>query len=422
MIEAELHRSIVENANELITVFDRDGVITFVNGTCRRMLGYEPSEIVGKRIVDFVHPDDRQRAESTLRIVSAFGTSEGTTHFRLLTADGFYRPLEMTSGMVGSTPVQFMTMSRPAGTRFALDAALRHLLEDRPLPELMPSVCELFAWRAVGSHVAVSWQDGEGIWNWVGTEGCPSELSGRPMTQASAWMDAIGSGRDIMSSDAAALPRPLRELAERFERGGCWIGPVTGSPWPAAVSIWTRRNGHPPLFHAEGMQLARQFMRLVLRWADQHARLDHAASFDDLTGLPNRASFFRALSGSAHGAILYCDLDRFKPVNDVHGHAAGDEVLRQVARRLRDSVRAGDTVARIGGDEFAIICPSSTAADASALADRISAAVEPPIAIGEGSVQVGISIGIAHTTDRLDAASVAAADKDLYAAKAARRK
>jgi len=144
-------------------------------------------------------------------------------------------------------------------------------------------------------------------------------------------------------------------------------------------------------------------------------------ALDELTGLPNRTSFFTALNASPHGAILYCDLDRFKPVNDAHGHAAGDEVLRQVAARLRDTVRAGDTVARIGGDEFAIICPASTAADAASLVQRLRAAVEPPIDIGIARVQVGISIGIAHTTDRLDAASVAAADRALYAAKAARR-
>lgn len=421
-VPPELYRAIVEHANELITVFNHHGTIMFVNDSCRGLLGYEPRELLGRTIFEFVHADERARAEITLQVIAGYGSIPATTHFRLRTKDGDYRSLELTSGTLPDSEHPYlMTISRPAGTRFALDGVLRLLLEDRSLRDVRATVCDLFAWQAIGSYIAITWQGADGQWDWVGTPGCPPELAGIPMTEPSPWRDAVDSGRAFTGNDLAALSPPLRSVASAADRGGYWISPVIGMQPPALISAWTPAGGHPPAAHAEGMELAARLLRLIGRWAGQQAALDRAANFDELTGLPNRQSFFRTLSTSAHGAVLYCDLDRFKPVNDKYGHAAGDEVLRQVAARLRDTVRATDTVARIGGDEFAIICPASTRADADRFAERIRAAVERPIGIEAGEVRVGISIGISHTTDRLDADSVAEADRALYEAKAERR-
>ena len=131
----------------------------------------------------------------------------------------------------------------------------------------------------------------------------------------------------------------------------------------------------------------------------------------------------RAKRGSVSFPVMIVDLDRFKPVNDIHGHAAGDEVLREIATRLGALSRAGDTVARLGGDEFGIIldcvAPELAAEAASALADRIIASVGQPIRIGDQTVEVGASIGIAicpnegTDTDTL----LRAADMAMYRAK-----
>ena len=121
-------------------------------------------------------------------------------------------------------------------------------------------------------------------------------------------------------------------------------------------------------------------------------------------------------------AILIVDLDRFKPVNDVHGHAAGDDVLREIATRLGGLARKGDTVARLGGDEFGVIleCVSPEEPPAAAvLADRIIASVEQPISVGDQYVDVGASIGIAICpTDGTDPETLLrAADMAMYRAK-----
>ncbi|HWS58984.1 MAG TPA: sensor domain-containing diguanylate cyclase [Actinotalea sp.] len=156
--------------------------------------------------------------------------------------------------------------------------------------------------------------------------------------------------------------------------------------------------------------------------------LAHAAAHDELTGLPNRGDLLRRLAvslsevGASSGlAVLFLDLDRFKPVNDTHGHAAGDEVLVALSRRLRAGLRPHDHLARISGDEFcAILTEVNDRGEVDAVVERLERLVAQPVALDAGAtVQVGVSIGVALTFDarRTPESLFAAADAAMYTAK-----
>lgn len=169
------------------------------------------------------------------------------------------------------------------------------------------------------------------------------------------------------------------------------------------------------------------------------AQLQHNAEHDPLTDLPNRALFTRrvqqALSGrrsSDRGpalrntAVLFIDLDGFKAVNDTIGHAAGDELLVQAARRLQDAVRHGDTASRLGGDEFAALIVGDGTRDRTArerhileLADRLRLTLSQPYLIDGNEVRVAASIGVAFAEPGLGAGELLRnADLAMYRAKA----
>jgi diguanylate cyclase (GGDEF)-like protein len=148
-----------------------------------------------------------------------------------------------------------------------------------------------------------------------------------------------------------------------------------------------------------------QLLQLTLQWHRSHRTLQYAATHDQLTGLANREAFLDRLTtvaaaGEGHAAVLFLDLDHFKPVNETLGHPVGDRVLALVAQRLVDVLRPGDLVARIGGDEFAVLCERLTRPDdVEPVARRLLEAVRDPIRPlpdSPAEVRVDASIGITH--------------------------
>ena len=131
--------------------------------------------------------------------------------------------------------------------------------------------------------------------------------------------------------------------------------------------------------------------RALARKADNEAERSRT---DDLTGLLNRHGLSEVYTRNQHKAALYIDLDKFKAVNDNFGHLAGDKVLVEISRRLKQACRETDSVARVGGDEFVILCQTTNPDYLSRLAERIKLACGFPIGDGDNSYQIAASIGI----------------------------
>ena len=150
--------------------------------------------------------------------------------------------------------------------------------------------------------------------------------------------------------------------------------------------------------------------------------LRHLATHDPLTGVLNRREFVERLndelSRSSRSVVVFCDLDGFKAVNDRLGHAAGDELLVEVARRLEAAVRQTDTVARPGGDEFLILLNAAAPGHVDGILDRISAALSRPINLRGEWVRIGASLGLADSADEGDPDElIRRADLAMYRAK-----
>lgn len=225
---------------------------------------------------------------------------------------------------------------------------------------------------------------------------------------------------DHMAGAASRLERIIHERRHKFESA---VITADGRKIPTEVTASRFDTNEGPLIVA--------VIRDVTDWAEAQEKMRQLAYRDSLTGLPNRAAFAERLAAAIASAtryrdllmLAYLDLDRFKPVNDHHGHQAGDDALKVVAERMRDAVRLHDLVARLGGDEFVIVLQRvDSSNEISRIAERVLAAVREPIRLASGqTVTLDASMGFSvFDPDADDARSlVVKADVAMYAAKRA---
>lgn len=225
-------------------------------------------------------------------------------------------------------------------------------------------------------------------------------------------MGEAAAGAELSESGRQRVAVPLVESDPSFGRLVFEFGDMWSSA-AAAVAMAARHLG-------------------VAAQAEREQReLRHSAHHDPLTGLANRVLFTQALTRSIRElpegrslAVMFCDLDRFKPVNDTMGHDAGDALLVEVADRMRQVVRGDDLVARMGGDEFAVLVAGLEGPDhAREVADAIVRRVSHPVVLPKGEASISLSVGVVVVDDpRHDPAEVIArADEVMYVAKASGR-
>jgi diguanylate cyclase (GGDEF)-like protein len=231
------------------------------------------------------------------------------------------------------------------------------------------------------------------------------------------WIAGIAAGISLLAMVAGVLTigRLLRVSVDRLVDGAARFA---SGDRDHRIDVQV-----PPELH----RVAEEFNHMILRIRDSEAALADLARRDRLTGLLNRRAYDEAIADALARrqrlnddvAILLLDIDHFKRVNDTLGHAAGDEVLRAIAALVTAQVRQIDTVCRIGGEELVVILQDATRSIATAMAERIRAAVEHGAMAADGTpLAVTVSIGVAVADDDGDAAALLArADAALYDAK-----
>lgn len=261
-----------------------------------------------------------------------------------------------------------------------------------------------------------------------------ADREGRIVWVNAAFCRQSGYAREEVMGRTPRLLKSGRQGPEFYR--GLWQSILSGRPWQGELvergrdgSLYTVSQVISPLLDARSQ--VTHFMAIqhdISASVRERDEVRQLAYHDSLTGLPNRALFLQLLGQairSADGerrrlAVLFLDLDHFKNVNDVLGHAAGDRLLVAVADRLRAAVRKTDTVARMSGDEFTILPPNLDHIEvARGLAKKLVASIAQPFALGEQKVETGVSIGIGLYPDDGDTAEtlLTRADGAMYRAK-----
>ena len=371
-----------------------DGVIAFVNPASTALLGYQPQEMIGRSLRDFIHPQDISRTVAEMGHVMGGRASCGFEN-RYLRKDG--------------SVVHFMWNAYWSPEEKLRIGVARDISERKYAEQRQDAMLRL----STAAHSAES----------------PDHL---------------------FAATEAALQSvlPLRALAAVLEPDARMVYPPDGSlrvspGWhgvPLSTSGASFGQLYLDLYDAAAMNqserellqfAASQAAAAIERFALQ-AELAHAARYDELTGLPNRrlfhdriqSAFARCRRGHLGGALLFIDLDDFKGVNDRHGHAVGDQLLQTVAQRISACVREADTVARLGGDEFvALLEEVADQAQAEAVARKIHKSIGQVAELSGVQLQTRASIGIAlyplhgEAIDQL----MRHADQAMYASKAERK-
>ncbi len=421
-------RMIVDMTANAFVVIGRDGTVRYAGGSIERLLGWRPDQLAGHNMVEFLPAHQIESAiEAVAEIAEIDRTGQGVPMvFEVLRPDGATTWVEIGAMPLLDVPgVDGIAMRlRAWDGQHDFDTFLDALLADQPLDEVLVALSHSIAGSLEADGVVIHYGfDGKAFAGAAGF-GVPVDLL--PL-DSGPWCSVVTTGEASQS-----LVNDLEAAITRASAGAgmswCWTVPVSSGPdlAPAAMSVWRVLGGPPLIGHRQLLDRSARHVQLALVRTAEHQRLRHLAGHDALTGVANRAQFRDRLAdalaiGERDVAVAFCDLDGFKPINDTYGHRDGDAVLVAVADRLRMSLRTGDELARIGGDEFTVLLRNvPDAAAARHVADRLLAAVAEPFTAGRDEVTLGMSVGIALATPGVSADGLlVAADEALYRVKRA---
>ncbi len=392
----ERYRLLAENASDVVSRSDPDGMLQWVSPSITELTGWRPEELVGTPGLGLAHPDDLEQARSALRQLGSLGATANRARVRC--ADGSYRWIGVNARQI--TDEHGAVLGRVSGWR---DATAEVAAE-----QALAASEEHYRLLAENSSDVIVKTDASGVIDWVSPSitlvlgRLPADVVGRTF-------------RELINDEDRDVDHPLAAPAERR------IRTVDGR------YVWMS-DAEQQLSDTKGRRVgAIHALRNIQSEHEVREQLRFLAYHDALTRLATRAAMEERLDlllskdrpSGATVALLFLDIDGLKAVNDGFGHAVGDQVITAIADRLLCHVRSGDLVARFGGDEFVAILSDVTRVEhALAVAEKFRAEAARPVATEAGVVRIGLSIGVAiaepgaHPTDALRRADAA-----LYRAK-----
>lgn len=412
--------SFIDLLLDAVCVVDRRGFFVFVSAACERIFGYTQQELVGQPMIDFVFAPDRERTqraadeimqgEPKLNFENRYVRKDGQVVHILWTAC-WSEDYQMRIAVARDITERKQAESRQSAL-FAISEAA-HAAED--LLELFKRVHQLVGQWLPALNFSVALCDDS-----QGTLSFPYYVNDQPQQQkgdVSTLSDqVIRSGQPVLrSADDAPSWLGVPLMTHNGTIGALLVN--------SSLAEERYTEQHKELLQYVSAQVATAIERKQL-----HARLQYLAQYDALTRLPNREFLYERLNKAlanvkAEGgylAVLYVDLDRFKQINDTFGHAVGDTLLQQVARRLKHCVRESDTVARMSGDEFVLVLEHLKLPEhGDIVAEKISFNLSQPLLIEGHTLRVTPSIGVALYPEHGDQSQqlLNHADSAMYSAK-----
>ncbi|WP_126443759.1 sensor domain-containing protein [Sulfuricystis multivorans] len=369
---------VLDQVHESIITMDLSGHITGWNKMAEKMFGYTAEEAIGKHIL-FLYADPDAEEDVEFREAAFLGENghEMEVRRRRKSGEVFWASLQLSLAHdENGQPVGIVGYLSDITARIETEKTLR--LHARIFEFSQESILITGPDRRI--------------------------LSANPaFTKMTGYTEEEVIGRLPTLLRSARHPLHFyEELWRCVDETGSWHGEIwtrrkNGEDFPSWASISLVRNRDGRICNYFSI-----FADITERKAAEE-RIHHLAYYDSLTGLPNRALLHRLLEQSLaaarryrrSGALLFIDLNRFKPINDSLGHAAGDRLLQQVAERLRATVRTEDVVARLGGDEFVVaLFDIARREHAARVAQKVIEALEPPFHIEGHTLRVGAAIGI----------------------------
>lgn len=406
----EYFRALLDSSSDLISIIGLDGQILYQSPSSEVMLGLPPELMTGQEVHDFLHPDDLSAFERALETALTGGQGQPpSVEVRLRRSGGEWLYVDAHCVNMVENPVigGVVVTSRDVTERRRAEAALKReraffqqLFDKSPAGIVVLDTKDRVV-DANRSFVDLFQFEIE-------------ELAGRQLVESIVPDDRHQEATELAQTVAGGQNVVHETLRQRKDGTAVDVSIVC---YP--VDVAGRRVGAFGIYTdiTERKQAERQ--------------LFHEAFHDALTGLPNRSLLSERLErcvkrsrrrADYRFALLFIDLDRFKSINDTLGHAAGDELLVEMARRLELCTRPGDTVARLGGDEFTLILDDlGELADATAVARRILESLSSPFKVAGQEVTSSGSIGIAFSSPSYHHAEDLMRDADIamYRAKSA---
>lgn len=403
------YRLLVESASDVVLLHDDSDVCQYASPSLSSVLGYQPDEVVGRVGFTPIHEDDVAVCAQLYADAVISGADTYSTTVRATTKNGDERWLAVTSRLVRDG----------SGTVMELRTSGHDVTELHRATEALESSERRFRNLLLGAFEYTLVFDLDGTLTYVSPNaehltggGADGSRAARGMLIELLHLDDRDSMSQLMDQVVVAPVGSTFELRYRSR------ATPDSNEYRWMEGTLTNLSGDPDV---AGIVLNAQDVTDKVAIEE---RLAHQAVHDELTGLSNRAALLDQLerlgrTGTSGVAVLFCDLDRFKTVNDTLGHEVGDRLLQVVARRLTSAVRPGDIVARFGGDEFVVACTGVDEEAAVAAGERLCAALVAPVQLREGTFPVSASVGIAcWDGNRPVSELIRDADTAMYVAKA----